>query len=1129
MEESMRKEEFFSITEAYACMEMLPGQLSTIVATYSNQIKEETARHDGAMQAIVNTFNTKKQNIETQKQKDYKEAEEAKNTIFGQLNGLKEKMQLSDSHYSEAVKDLPGKDPQVSPAIGAGLMRVYNQVVMKRNDATQKFEDAYANLVKQEGNIYSDKIREADHTHDIQLSTATEEYSNSVDHENKKTSENHTTILETAKKTIEGLNPVRLKEMYEQLLLNDPVVKNYETAKEIPEAVGMGFLKIDLDYWYTDQSNKPVVDLIRDYFSFAVRNVDGHTMIMVPFGQTFTDPKINKLILFDSSSRSLALEYIRALEMRLFMIIPCGKLRVTMIDPVDSGSNFSMFSCLGDDDERIISTRIWCDPKRIKERLSLLINQIEHVNQDCLRNEFEDIVAYNKHVGKNAEPLQALFVADFPRHFDFEACEMLEKIVSIGPKCGIYTFLAGSTEDIKASKFDIKGISQAIQNFNYINKNIKYPFNKMEHNLQPISLPSKDEQTEILNVLINGIKTSDRIIIYFDEIADQLTTHKEKWFKFNDANGIDIPIGLEGASRTVQIHLGGELITQHHALISGTIGSGKSTLLHTIIMSLLLKYSPEDVQIYLLDFKRGVEFKVYAESKLPNFRVISLDTEPEFGLAVLRYLEQEQEERAQEFHDKNCDNIERYNEIAEADLHDDIYKLPRIVLIIDEFHEMFSNSDSSISKECERLLEQIVRQGRAMGIHVILASQTLPDNLSRIYGQIMNRVALQSTASSAQYILDSDNEAVNTLVNVDPGKGVFNDGGGNRDANHPFRVAYFTEETQRDLLKEIREQQELCMSEGMFGNQEFEKPRLLLSTIQDDNDNPLNIFVETGAMPKRLEFGCPLYLGEEIAMVNDFSIRLTSRRAQNLLILGSDSKRASVLYGFSAMSILFNAYVRSENHVLPERPLITFFDFGKNSNMGRRVSKNSIDIMNELSARFPFAIRIFGKDSLMDGIEMLQSEYEQNETMLNNHYIIFAGLNRARRLLDNDSAYSMPPKKIFENLVKKGPEKGYNYIIWANEPGSFCNFYGDLIPEFDYRLVYDLKEEEYEQVIKSSSMDTAYGNNVISYNPDEDNKKVRIYSMPLAGWFTKFMDRIEGVSWSSEEESYSEGEFEDDF
>ena len=41
-------------------MEMLPGQLSTIVATYSNQIKEETARHDGAMQAIVNTFNTKK-------------------------------------------------------------------------------------------------------------------------------------------------------------------------------------------------------------------------------------------------------------------------------------------------------------------------------------------------------------------------------------------------------------------------------------------------------------------------------------------------------------------------------------------------------------------------------------------------------------------------------------------------------------------------------------------------------------------------------------------------------------------------------------------------------------------------------------------------------------------------------------------------------------------------------------------------------------------------------------------------------------------------------------------------------------------------------------------------------------
>ena len=86
--------------------------------------------------------------------------------------------------------------------------------------------------------------------------------------------------------------------------------------------------------------------------------------------------------------------------------------------------------------------------------------------------------------------------------------------------------------------------------------------------------------------------------------------------------------------------------------------------------------------------------------------------------------------------------------------------------------------------------DRIVRQGRALGIHVILASQTLPDNLSKIYGQIMNRIALHLTDTSAQYILNEDNEAVKTLLNIDPGKGVFNDGGGNRDANHLFSVAH---------------------------------------------------------------------------------------------------------------------------------------------------------------------------------------------------------------------------------------------------------------------------------------------------------------------------------------------------
>lgn len=1125
MEDNAVKDNKLKIKEAYLRMELLPGQLDLVVSSFAKQTKEEMQRHMGAMQSINTSFENRKRNIGVQKDQAYAEADEAKKTIVNQLNELKREMETAEEEYDTKVRFLQDGKKNLEAGIGKGLGQVFHKISQKKANASLGFDNSYNRLMSQENDIYSEKINAADFTYTSQLSTATEEYNSSLRNETQQTERNKIAIFEAAKQMIAAMHPEYLKEQYELLQLSVPSTTNYETAKEIPSALGMGFLHVNLDDWNSEPNLRPVVNLIRENLSFALKSFGRRTELLFPYGRSYSEQRINTLVTFDFSSRSRALEYIRAIEMQMFMSIPCGKLRVTMLDPNDSGSNFSMFSSLGDDDERIISTRIWYDPKRIKERLNILIAQIAHVNQDCLRNEYEDIVAYNEHVGKNAEPLQALFIADFPKHFDNESCEMLEKIVSSGPKCGIYTFIAASVQEIDSRNFNLDNIRQAMNVMHYAGENLTYTYGELEHQVYPLELPSKEEQAAILNTIKNGIKTSDRIIIYFDEISNELTKHREKWFKFDDTNGIDVPIGLEGAARTVQIHLGGELITQHHALISGTIGAGKSTLLHTIIMSILMRYSPEDAQIYLLDFKRGVEFKIYAESNLPNFRVISLDTEPEFGLAVLTYLEQVQAERAQEFHDKNCDNIERYNEIAGSDLEDEIYKIPRIILIIDEFHEMFADKDSEIAKECERLLEQIIRQGRALGIHVILASQTLPDNLSRIYGQIMNRVALQSTAASAQYILDPDNEYVNKLIDVDPGKGVFNDGGGNRDSNHEFRVAYFTEDEQRNLLRQIKDQQNICEQEGMFSEMEVVKPRLLLSSIQDDNDNPLNRFVNTGDIPEKLDFGCPLYLGEEISMINEFSIHLKARRAQNLLILGSDYKRASLLYGFTAMSILFNAY-RLSNGNIPQKPLITFFDFGKTAITRSRLSKNSVDMMNDLSARFPHLIRVFGKESLMDGLELLNTEYEQSQTELGNHYVIFAGLNRARRLLDSDSAYAMPPKKMFENLVKNGPEKGFNYIIWANEPSSFCSFYGDLLQEFDYRLVYDLKEEEYEQVIKSASMNTNVGNNVISYNPDEDNKKVRVYSQPLNEWFRIFMDRIEGIS---AQENWVSGEFEDEF
>jgi energy-coupling factor transporter ATP-binding protein EcfA2 len=96
------------------------------------------------------------------------------------------------------------------------------------------------------------------------------------------------------------------------------------------------------------------------------------------------------------------------------------------------------------------------------------------------------------------------------------------------------------------------------------------------------------------------------------------------------------PLGRAGAKKLQYMRLGKG--TSQHVLISGKTGSGKSTLLNATITNLALHYSPDELQFYLIDFKKGVEFKAYAAQRLPHARVIAIESEREFGMSVLERL-----------------------------------------------------------------------------------------------------------------------------------------------------------------------------------------------------------------------------------------------------------------------------------------------------------------------------------------------------------------------------------------------------------------------------------------------------------------------------------------------------------
>src|SRR5205823_13932040 len=129
--------------------------------------------------------------------------------------------------------------------------------------------------------------------------------------------------------------------------------------------------------------------------------------------------------------------------------------------------------------------------------------------------------------------------------------------------------------------------------------------------------------------------------------------------------------------------------------------------------------------------------------------------------------------------------------------------LPRTLLIIDEFQEFFSEDDK-LAADSAVLLDRLVRQGRAFGIHVLLGSQTIggTSGLSRsTLGQMAIRIALQTSEADSQLILGDNNSAARLLSR--PGEAIYNDAGGLVDGNSPFQVAWLPDDQRERYLERV--------------------------------------------------------------------------------------------------------------------------------------------------------------------------------------------------------------------------------------------------------------------------------------------------------------------------------------
>ena len=153
-----------------------------------------------------------------------------------------------------------------------------------------------------------------------------------------------------------------------------------------------------------------------------------------------------------------------------------------------------------------------------------------------------------------------------------------------------------------------------------------------------------------------------------------------------------------------------DLATTPHLLVAGTTGSGKSTFLNDIILSILYTRTPEEVNFIMIDPK-GVELNAYRP--IPHMAKSIVRT-PDKALKVFKWVDKEMVNRYDKFAALGVKNIDDFNnKVPKTE------KLPRIVIIVDEYMEMMFEA----SKEVEEYIKRLSRLARASGMHLVLATQ----------------------------------------------------------------------------------------------------------------------------------------------------------------------------------------------------------------------------------------------------------------------------------------------------------------------------------------------------------------------------------------------------------------------
>lgn len=422
---------------------------------------------------------------------------------------------------------------------------------------------------------------------------------------------------------------------------------------------------------------------------------------------------------------------IRALLLNVVDHAKTGSRKIYIID--GERQNSSLVGSLKAIEDSAFLSAVPRNTEMITSTLEQIVASFSDID-DVLEN-YDTVIEYNNAAPEEKKLRRSIVViVGYPDAFEGSDREYIKKILTNYERYGISFIACRITSKPKDDKSPI-GISE------YVGEDIIDIQMSVKNNVIKLGTAPEtgfmwytfkynlyDEYAAFIKnyKLGSGEKGTEYIKrVDMDQIPPYMRGHKN----------INVPYGVDARDEVHSISFENENFA---AYLMGASGSGKSTLLHTIITGIIRNYHPDDVELWLADFKMS-EFAQYMDPLPPHVRYILLDESQELVYDLLDQLTEKMMER-QRFFMQHRD-LKKVENVPS-----DIY-MPVIFVILDEFSIM---SQAVAENEGYKLkLQNLLAKGRALGIKFIFSSQTFTRGIAGLTGtakeQIQARIAMKNS------------------------------------------------------------------------------------------------------------------------------------------------------------------------------------------------------------------------------------------------------------------------------------------------------------------------------------------------------------------------------------------------